>query len=112
MTISTGDELLEQQKKWEILIDKTDHASKKIIEMMLLLRKELSVLYHLKKKFPESVKVVERTHQCDQLLEQSASILDAIKQELCQFKEKKNALDQCIKQYNESTSSGSTGLNC
>ena len=102
MAMDKIDELLEQQNKWEELIQQTAQAQKKMLEIMLQLRKEIISLSQLKKDFPDSVKINARISQCDQLLEQSSE------KQLAEFREQKKALDELMKNFVEPTLSESS----
>lgn len=99
--MSKKEALLEQQNKWEGLINQTEQAQKNMLELMIQLRKEISSLSLLKKDFPESVKIGERIDKCDLLLEQSSETLNDIKKQLSEFKKQKEALDLLINKKSE-----------
>ncbi|WP_058484439.1 hypothetical protein [Legionella spiritensis] len=99
------DELKDQQNEWDQVINKTEKLKEETLKTMLRLRKEISSLSQLKKKFPESRKIDDRMIECDKLLEDSTEILNDINKKLPEFQKQKEALEPFIKKYSESTES-------
>jgi uncharacterized coiled-coil DUF342 family protein len=91
--------LLTLKNQWIELIDNMEHKKQEALEMMLGLRKEISILSQLKLIYPQSTHIDSHIREYDLILEKISAMFDQIKNNLSEFRQQQVALEQKITEY-------------